>query len=764
MSIIATAHASDKDLGDLGLVRKGDIISLRRFCFDKLEEKKQTHNRDEKRELLEKILEQNKVKRKQGASNGLHVKRTKGKTPTACGSKKIQLGWLHFDKKRKQFVAVRQSRGGGTRDIHLALDATVPQIIEIGKDLFFPDKSSLFGNMEMMDFSLANFRQETVVDITVDNKVLPFTLERYMHSTKLPKVRLYLASKKKTSNEKEENSYTLQREEDNHLNSCIELPRTQPLVPDIFGNEFDDAIFDQPSFDLHTTRSIIAEQDQAYQESLHADQSKCEEKKQKLLLEMEEAEQQEKLRQSRLLRVPDEPSGGSNAVLIQVRHVHLGIIRRNFQPSDKMLSVYDWVGSRGLLPVHFELSTFEGNVFMPDQSVLDGERSTLNMAPSAATPGLQDDDISFKGLGHAEEDVDDTITEESCPSPDVVEIASLPATQGPKLVKVHRVNIKTDLVNIFSDQKILQKTIEWKVIDDHGKEEEGEGAGVQRDIFSTFWQSIYSSVTLGDLEKVPCIRHDHQKTEWEAIGRVLAYGFKYFGYIPIGLSPVFLASCIHGEDKISDEELLQSFSNYVTSDERDIIKTSLSDDVDCQDEDLLDFLSTYKCFRLPTKDTMRTILLELAHQEIIQRPRYIANCWSTIIGIFKTNISFSSIEKLRELFSGMNPSAKKVIKSLQPTIANESEKQSFDFLKKFIRSLDKSSLKIFLKFITGSDTLVTESIQVSFISVEGMARRPIAHTCGPTLEVPSTYQSYNEMSEEFNNILRAKESWTFNIV
>jgi len=178
-------------------------------------------------------------------------------------------------------------------------------------------------------------------------------------------------------------------------------------------------------------------------------------------------------------------------------------------------------------------------------------------------------------------------------------------------------------------------------------------------------------------------------------------------------------------------------------------KQAYPDDVDCQNEDLLDFLSTYKCFRLPTKDTMRTILLELAHQEIIQRPRYIANCWPTIIGTFKTNISFSSIEKLREL---LNPSAKKVIKALQPTIANESEKQSFDFLKKIIRSLDKSSLKIFLKCITGRDTLVTESIQVSFISVEGMARRPIAHICGPTLKVPSTYQSHNEMSEEFNNI------------
>jgi hypothetical protein len=100
----------------------------------------------------------------------------------------------------------------------------------------------------------------------------------------------------------------------------------------------------------------------------------------------------------------------------------------------------------------------------------------------------------------------------------------------------------------------------------------------------------------------------------------------------------------------------------------------------------------------------------------------------------------------------MKPIAKKIIKILQPTINNDCEKQSFDFLKKFIRSLDGCSLKLFLKFITGSDALVTESISVSLLAVDGMARRPIAHTCGPT------------MAEEFNNTLREKESWTFNIV
>lgn len=131
--------------------------------------------------------------------------------------------------------------------------------------------------------------------------------------------------------------------------------------------------------------------------------------------------------------------------------------------------------------------------------------------------------------------------------------------------------------------------------------------------------------------------------------------------------------------------------------------------------------------------------MELAHQELIQRPRYVANCWAPVLDTLKTHDSFHGVKTMRELYSDMKPSAKKVIKAMQATPTNDSEKQSFDFLKKFVRSLDGPSLKIFLKFVTGSDALVTDNISVSFTAMEGMARRPVAHTCGPSLEVPSSY-------------------------
>ena len=222
---------------------------------------------------------------------------------------------------------------------------------------------------------------------------------------------------------------------------------------------------------------------------------------------------------------------------------------------------------------------------------------------------------------------------------------------------------------------------------------------------------------------------------------------------------------MYGEESITNDELLTSFSYYVTADDRDVLSNCLSDEFDCQDDDLLQLLSSYKCFKLPTKDNIKVLLVELAHQEIIQKARYVAQCWAPIISNLKTHPQFFSVKSIKELFLDMNPNAKKVIRALHPEMNNESEKQSFEFLKQFIKSLDRSSLKGFLKFVTGSDVLLKDQkISVTFYLVDGLARRPIAHTCGPLLEVPCTYQSYNELAEEFTNIMREKEGWTFNIV
>ena len=106
--------------------------------------------------------------------------------------------------------------------------------------------------------------------------------------------------------------------------------------------------------------------------------------------------------------------------------------------------------------------------------------------------------------------------------------------------------------------------------------------------------------------------------------------------------------------------------------------------------------------------------------------------------------------------------AKKIVKLIKSEPVTDQERQCLDHFKKHdIRSLQGSSLSVFLQFITGSDIISCDSIEVTFSALDGTSRRPVARTCGPLLEIPSSYQSYNE---EFSELLQNKEAWHFNIV
>ena len=117
-----------------------------------------------------------------------------------------------------------------------------------------------------------------------------------------------------------------------------------------------------------------------------------------------------------------------------------------------------------------------------------------------------------------------------------------------------------------------------------------------------------------------------------------------------------------------------------------------------------------------------------------------------------------------QMYGNRQPNAKKIIKLLQAETTSEIERLTLDHLKRYIRSLEGKALERFLHFISGSDCITCDSIEVTFTALSGLQRRPIAHTCGPTLEVPTTYESFGELAAEFNNLMRDEQAWSFDIV
>ena len=193
-----------------------------------------------------------------------------------------------------------------------------------------------------------------------------------------------------------------------------------------------------------------------------------------------------------------------------------------------------------------------------------------------------------------------------------------------ELLVIHRCNVKCDLLNHFVDDTNLHKVVDVKMIDPSGVEEKGEGVGVVRDAFSRSFgmMCIYNSYMLGEDERVPSIRHDVSREKWQAIVRILLKGYTQERYFPIKISKVFLCSCFFGEETVTRDMYFDSFMKYVSKTEAHLIERILSDSLCLGDEEVVDFLSAFECKRLVTKENFRDVIIEIAHKELVQKPRY----------------------------------------------------------------------------------------------------------------------------------------------
>lgn len=62
------------------------------------------------------------------------------------------------------------------------------------------------------------------------------------------------------------------------------------------------------------------------------------------------------------------------------------------------------------------------------------------------------------------------------------------------------------------------------------------------------------------VDKVPCVRHDMTKIEWNAVARILIAAMKVDCYL-LSLSPTFLISTLFGGKELNDDIQMVLFKN-----------------------------------------------------------------------------------------------------------------------------------------------------------------------------------------------------------
>ena len=140
---MAAFHSPESLLDDLGLKAKGDIFALKAFCKRRLgktsdESSQKDEIEEKKRRLVEQLREEKANKKKRRSSSHKSSKDSEEESPSKKKkknekSRRVQIGWLHYNYKDSRYVAVRTSKGGGTRRIDINASANKFEVIARAK-------------------------------------------------------------------------------------------------------------------------------------------------------------------------------------------------------------------------------------------------------------------------------------------------------------------------------------------------------------------------------------------------------------------------------------------------------------------------------------------------------------------------------------------------------------------------------------------------------------------------------------------------------
>ncbi|XP_063971547.1 uncharacterized protein LOC135158759 [Lytechinus pictus] len=226
-----------------------------------------------------------------------------------------------------------------------------------------------------------------------------------------------------------------------------------------------------------------------------------------------------------------------------------------------------------------------------------------------------------------------------------------------------------------------------------------------------------------------------------AVGRILVKGFIDHKIFPLRMAPAFVIGMLFGEDAVLPDTLMESFKLYLNDGDRACVQSALSENTTEEEhEALVDLLDREGGHTIPKEGKSLALMFQLAHKVIIQNGSYAMQCMREVV----TPQLLSNLPTPSVVLS--------IYQELQPTTKKE-ETNSVRLLMQYIKGQDKKGLKKLMHFLTGSEVMSVSKIMVQFTSLEGAGRRPVAHTCGPTLELPSTYGSYREFRQEWDCIL-----------
>ena len=181
--------------------------------------------------------------------------------------------------------------------------------------------------------------------------------------------------------------------------------------------------------------------------------------------------------------------------------------------------------------------------------------------------------------------------------------------------QIQRDNIVNYLLKLYRDGVVNIAEIAFLKF----ANEEFAGDGVTCDVFSCFWNEFFSKYCEECGQCVPLMTVQLNKEDYKAIGKIITHMFLSSQTFQVRLSEALVHYCLLGV--VSDDCLLSSFLNLLSTNDRNALLTSLEDQPpNLKREQLIDVLADYNITTLPTKENLKSIILNAARLTLISKP------------------------------------------------------------------------------------------------------------------------------------------------
>ena len=268
----------------------------------------------------------------------------------------------------------------------------------------------------------------------------------------------------------------------------------------------------------------------------------------------------------------------------------------------------------------------------------------------------------------------------------------------------------------------------------------------------------------------PLVHRRNAHSVFKVLGKVLQHFVVHFGNFPQRLATSVILCLCNPDAEVPDCVLLKDFLSFQSVAQGTLLRRSLSDTAwtESQKLRLMRFYSVSRMQAMPSPGRLRDDILCVARAEIIDQALVFINYLRSGFTVeFRDLLSGLSVDSVNRLRSSVEATPDKVAQLIDSSFLGDDsidlrpeEEVVVNFLSDFVRELSSEQLRLFLVWATGS-SLMPERLLISFNGSFGLGRCPVAHTCGPNLELPTAYDDYRDFRKEFLIIISNEECMTF---